>query len=312
MKKVAILGLGFIGKNLLNSYLKNNCIIYILDKKPCPAEFDNIKSIIWINGCLNEIEKVNAILKNVDIVYHLISSTVPGDEVDENEEINKNVIETINLLKACVKNEIKKIIFLSSASVYGIQTSLPIIEDASTNPISPHGIHKLTIEKYLLYFKHKFNLNSNIIRLSNPYGYGQDIFGRQGLIAICLGKIINNETLEVLGDGTAIRDFIHISDVISACHLVEESESNNTIFNIGSGVGFSINEILDYFKIIFKHRFNFEYKDYRLNDISNSILDTTRAFEILGFQTKISLMEGINMTIHKHIEEYPDLKVNAD
>lgn len=304
-KKIAILGFGFIGKNLFRSYSTEKYIISILDRKASPIEL--LGKVNWFQGVFHNNKVVLDAIKDADVVYHLISSTVPADDIDENLEVSANVLDTIRLLKLCVKQNVKKIIFFSSASVYGIQSALPISENAVTDPISTHGIHKLTIEKYIQYYNYKYGLECKIIRLSNPYGFGQNLFGRQGLISICLGKVIAGDETIVMGNGNAIRDFIHIDDVVNACHLISTIVSKEILFNIGSGNGYTLNEVFLELKYFFGDFFKLSYQTVRKNDISASILNINKANSVLGFFPIISLREGLSRTIQSYSEEYPVL-----
>jgi UDP-glucose 4-epimerase len=305
VKRISILGVGFIGKNLLNSYLNNNYLIKVLDLSPCPEMLHN--KVEWIQGSFGNSANLLSAIKGSDVVFHLISSTVPGDDVTENEEILNNVVQTLNLLRICVQENVQRIVFISSASVYGIQHKLPIFETASTDPISSHGVHKLTIEKYLLLYKYKYSLNCKIMRLSNPYGFGQDVFGRQGLVSIGIGKILTDDAITIMGDGTAIRDFIYIDDVIRACHMLAETDTEEVVFNIGSGKGIRINDVINEFQYLTKKPLNTHYIGGRKNDISASVLDVQKAKKILGFQTNTSFKDGLRRTLSLYQEKYPQL-----
>ncbi|MBF0557326.1 MAG: NAD-dependent epimerase/dehydratase family protein [Nitrospirae bacterium] len=304
VKKIAILGAGFIGKNLLNSYAGSGHLLHVLDRN---SPYDKLPDgIEWIEGSFGEPDAVRHAITGADVVFHLISSTVPGDAVDENEEIMNNVVQTISLLKLCLREHVGRVVFISSASVYGIKRNLPVHESASTDPISSHGIHKLTIEKYLKLYKYQYGLDCKIMRLANPYGGGQNIFGRQGFIAIAIGKLLTGASVIVHGDGSAIRDFIHIDDVIKACHLLAESNSDEDVFNIGSGKGISINDVLGELRQLTDIAMDVTYVRNRKNDIAASILDIQKAKGILGFEPCIPLKEGLKLTISSYAKDFPE------
>jgi len=303
--KVSILGVGFIGRQLLESYLNKGCEISILDHKSCPDKYKPF--VNWEKADFTNLKTLRQVIKKSDVVYHLISSTVPADNVDENEEIMKNVSQTINLLKLCVDENVKKIIFMSSSSVYGIQKKTPISEMALTDPISSHGIHKLTIEKYIQLYKYQYGLDCKIVRLSNPYGMGQNIFGRQGIIAISIGKIVLGKPIVIHGNGEAIRDFIHIDDVINACHLIAESMSNEIVFNVGSGIGLSINVLLNELQEFSSCKINIEYVHNRANDILESVLDISKAQNILNFNPGTTIKEGLYKSLVDYSKKIPEL-----
>ncbi|MEI7612328.1 MAG: NAD-dependent epimerase/dehydratase family protein [Betaproteobacteria bacterium] len=296
--KAAILGAGFIGQNFIRQCLLNGDELRILDHKVCPTAFE--RQLTWIKGDFSDDQAVRKVLQHVDLVYHFISSTVPGDITDESSELIQNVVQTLRLLKLCVEAKVKRIVFISSASVYGLQKELPIGEFALPEPISSHGIHKLTIENYLKLYQYQFGLECKILRLSNPYGPGQRITGRQGIIAIAIGKILAGEPIPIRGDGTAIRDFIHIDDVCEVLHRVGSAQIDESILNVGSGSGYSLNQVITMMESVIGRPLSPVYTESRFADIPASVLDITRARNLLGFEPKVSLRQGLEMTFSFH------------
>jgi UDP-glucose 4-epimerase len=297
-KNITILGAGFIGQHLIRYLLEQSYNIKVLDIIDCPDDFK--KKVTWICGSFLDDNSVREAVKGSDILFHLISSTVPGDHVDENEEIRINVTQTNNLLDTCVKECIKRVVFISSASVYGIQNSMPIYENAVTDPISSHGIQKLTIEKYLQLYKYEHALDCKIMRLSNPFGPGQNLNGRQGFIALAIGRILENKPIMIRGDGETIRDFIYIDDVIKACSLLAFRNSQGVVFNIGSGKGYSLNKVISTIEDLLERRLNVEYFGERLVDIPVSVFDIGKAFSILGFKPACDLKEGLRSMLRHY------------
>lgn len=294
----AILGAGFIGQNFIRLALQQGYKLRVLDHKSCPAEFEG--KLTWIKGDFSSEEAIGAVLQNCEVVFHFISSTVPGDIADESGELIQNVVQTLRLLKLCVQKKVARVVFISSASVYGVQTVLPIPETALTDPISSHGIHKLTIEKYLQLYKYQHGLDCKILRLSNPYGPGQSIKGRQGFIAIAIGRILAGEAIPIRGDGSDIRDFIYIDDVCDALHLLGTTKVKESIFNIGSGQGVSLNQLIEIMARIIGRPLATTYIASRFVDIPASVLDTDRARHILGNEVKFSLEQGLARTLAFH------------
>ncbi len=258
-----------------------------------------IGKVKWIQGDYFSEDILISAIKNSEIVFHFISTTVPGDEVDEASELGLNVGQTLVLLKLCVKEKVKRVIFVSSASVYGIQETMPISETFPTNPISSHGISKLTIEKYLEFYKYHYGLDCKILRLSNPYGPGQDVKGRQGFVAIAIGKILSGEKLIVRGDGAIIRDYIYIDDVSFALKKLSCTPSNESLFNIGSGVGYSLNDVVKKLSVLIGKPILVNYGPNRFVDIPSSILDVSKASQALKFENYYTLDHGLLLTL-KH------------
>ncbi len=294
----AILGAGFIGRHLLRSLLSQGCVVSVLDEALCSAEFSSRTR--WVQGSFMNRKDVARAIEGASVVYHLISSTVPGDAVDENEELFSNVVQTINLLRECVHQGVRRVVFISSASVYGRRRTLPIPEAAETDPISSHGIHKLTIEKYLQLYKYEFGIDCKIMRLSNPYGSGQNLYGRQGFISIVIGKLLSGGDIEIRGEGTAIRDFVHIDDVVWALRRLAVIESDESVFNIGSGQGVCLNDVVGLVQDILGKTVPVRRTDERMADIPASILDISKARRIMGFEPRISLRDGLQELLVHH------------
>ncbi len=294
----AILGAGFIGQNFIRLALQSGDSLRVLDHKECPKEFEG--RLTWIKGDMCDETAVRHALQHVEVVYHFISSTVPGDITDESSELIQNVVQTLRLLKLCVQENVRRIVFISSASVYGVQTVLPIPETALTNPISSHGIHKLTIEKYLQLYQYQHGLECKIMRLGNPYGPGQSVMGRQGFIAMAIGRILAGEAVMIRGDGSTIRDYIYIDDVSETLHLLGTCQAKENIFNVGSGQGHTLNQIVSIIGELTGKCVQVVHTDSRFVDIPASILDISRAKILLGKTKKVSLETGLTNTLNFH------------
>lgn len=298
MLTAAILGAGFIGQNFIRLALQLGYGLSVLDHKSCPVEFEG--RLTWIKGDLSSAKTVNQALQNCDVVFHFISSTVPGDVVDESSELIQNVVQTLRLLKTCVQKKVTRIVFISSASVYGIQAVLPIPETALTDPISSHGIHKLTIEKYLQLYKYQYGLDCKIMRLSNPYGPGQNLTSRQGFIAIAIGKILTGDSIIIRGNGSTIRDFVYIDDVCEALHLMATCQAQESILNVGSGQGYSLGQVVLTLGNLIEKKIKVTYADSCFVDIPASILNISREENVLGKTSKVSLEAGLANTLAFH------------
>lgn len=294
----AILGAGFIGQNFIRLALRSGDNLRVLDHNECPREFAG--RLTWIKGDQGDDSAVRNVLQHVEVVYHFISSTVPGDITDESGELIQNVVQTLRLLRLCVQEKVRRIVFISSASVYGVQAALPIPETALTDPISSHGIHKLTIEKYLQLYKYQHGLDCKIMRLSNPYGPGQSVTGRQGFIAIAIGRMLAGKAVMIRGDGSTIRDYIYIDDVAETLHLMGTCQAEESVFNVGSGQGYTLNQVISIIGKLAGKPIEVEYTGSRFVDIPASVLDVSREKTVLGKTSKISLEVGLAKTLAFH------------
>ena len=304
-------GNGFIGSHLVDKLLSEGHYVRVFDKNNELFREPNIK-VDYNLGDFDDDMQVAKSLQGIDYVFHLISFTTPStSNQNPSYDIQKNVLLSINLFNECLKQNIKKIIFVSSGgTVYGEPIILPVSEDHSTNPISSYGVTKLMIEKYLYLYHKCYGLNYSIIRPSNPYGERQNPNGTQGVVPIFLNKILNNNKIKIWGDGGIIRDYIYIEDLVNAINLIAFSHSQIKIFNVGSGKGTSLNHLINNINNITGLKINVEYDHQRNYDIPKIYLDITCIKKHLDWQPKIVAEEGLLRT-WQFIKEINASKING-
>ena len=196
-----------------------------------------------------------------------------------------------------VSKRIKKLLFVSSGgTIYGSPTTLPIIEASPTDPVCSYGITKLTIEKYLALFNRLYGLDYTIVRPSNAYGIRQNPNGIQGAISVFLGKVAGNEPIAIWGDGEVVRDYIYIEDLVDGMHKAATTTTTERIFNLGSGTGHSLNQIIETIRSLTGKDVRVDYKEKRVFDVPEIYLDITRARKLLCWAPATSLEIGINKT----------------
>lgn len=297
-------GGGFIGSNLVEGLLENGYEVRVFDKKDFSKK--NVEEFlhkieIFEGDFSNEVDLSNA-LQGIKYVYHLVSTTIPANSVlNPIYDIESNVVPSIRLLNLCIEKQIKKVIFISSGgTVYGIPNEIPIRETHHCNPISSYGIVKRTIENYFQYYNKLHELDYCVFRVSNPYGIRQNPFGIQGVIPVFLNKIINSETLEIWGTGDVVRDYIYISDVVSVLIKSIEIDTPERVYNLGSGVGVSINELLETFKKLFSSKIDIRYLNKRDFDVPINILDIKLLNNRFNHVQQVSLENGLKM-LYKYL-----------
>jgi UDP-glucose 4-epimerase len=294
-----LIGAGFIGRHLLRALLAQGMPVQVLDRNPCPTEF--VDKTTWIQGDFHDPVALRQVLEGAQQAYHLVSSTVPGDlHVDIARELHDNVVGSLRVVDACVNAGVGRLIFASSASVYGEQTQFPITEDAPTNPISAHGVHKLAVEKFLLIAQREKGLDVRILRIANPYGPGQSIQGRQGIVAIAIGCLLRNEPLTLRDGGKMVRDFIYVTDLADAMMRCGLRPHLPPILNLGSGQGHSLLEVTNLVQELSGHRLILADAPARMVDIPLSVLDIVRARTAMAFSPSTDLHEGIARTLRYH------------
>lgn len=298
-RRCAVLGAGFIGKSVIRNLLLKGYDVSVLDHHICPDEFAG--KVNWITGDYHNRNLLDQALQGASVAYHLVSSTVPGDShVDMAMEITENVVGTLRLVDVCLAAGVKRIVFASSSSVYGMQDQLPINESAPTNPISAHGIHKLTIEKYLLLAHRLHGIEVRVLRIANPYGPDQDLLGRQGFIAIVIGNLMRDIPVSLRDKGSAVRDFIYIDDLAEALVLSGSLDGLPSVINIASGKGYSLQEVVNLIAQLIGHKIVTVPIESRMMDIPISILDVELARSAMSFIPATGLREGLSKTLRHH------------
>lgn len=296
MKVLVFGGTGFLGSHLCEYLLKkkHEVGLYRRESSVHTANIANLlEQVQDIHGEFSQEEHFDDIVAGYDCVYHLISATVPSKN-DPMTDIDAAIKPTLRLLDACVKHGVQKVVFFSSGgTVYGIPRSIPIKENHPTDPISAYGIHKLALEKYIEYYHRMFGLDYTILRISNPYGERQRAFSSQGLIANILGRYLSGEPVDIWGDGSVTRDYIYVRDMVDAAERVMRYTGEEKIFNVGSGRGYSVKEILSIVEDVVDSKIRVRNLPGRKQDVPINVLDVSRIRSELGWIPQTSLEMGI-------------------
>jgi UDP-glucose 4-epimerase len=299
LKKILIIGgAGFIGSNLVIKLLSEGYNVHVFTRsgrsvKNLGAILHKIKLIY--GDIMDEIALKNAI-NGVDIVIHLVSTTFPATSSEVGTyEVTSNLIPTIRILDYCVAYNIEKFIYASSGgTIYG-DYDIPIEETFSLNPKSMYGLSKMNIEAYINYFRDTYQLNTQILRISNPFGPYQNPYGAQGIIATAFRSAIDNTTLKVFGSGNIVRDYLFIDDVVEAFLCALKSIASQTV-NISSGSGRSINQVIQLVENVTNKKLLKEYIDFRKGDVLINVLSNDKALRVYDWTPSISFEEGLMKT----------------
>ncbi|MBI3802797.1 MAG: NAD-dependent epimerase/dehydratase family protein [Nitrospirae bacterium] len=301
MNCIVLGGGGFLGSHLCDSLLAGGHFVRIFEKKG--SSKINIKHLInkidLKEGDFSDLDNVREALSDMDIVFHLIGTTLPQSSNDNPiYDLSSNLVATVQMLDIAKREGIKKIIFASSGgTIYGVPQVLPIPEDHPTLPICSYGIQKLAIEKYLHLYHCLYAIDYAVLRISNPYGARQSVESNQGAISIFIERALREQPIEIWGDGSIVRDFIHVSDVARAFVKSINNCTDYRLFNIGSGVGHTLRDIISEIEKEMGHQLKVTFTYARKIDVPANVLAIERASQALDWSPDVPFSMGISQMI---------------
>jgi UDP-glucose 4-epimerase len=299
--KLAICGGGgFIGSAVTDRLLADGHAIRVLERPRVEPyrTFAPGEDVEWVAGDLLSIHDAETAVDGVDAVVHLVSTTIPKSSNDDPiYDLSSNLVASVQLLNVMVALGVPRIVFISSAgTVYGDPEYVPIDEKHRTEPRVPYGITKLAIEKYVLMYRQLHGLDATILRVANPFGERQRVDTAQGAVAVFLSRALKGLPLEIWGDGSVVRDYLYIGDVADAFARALEYDGEEAVFNVCSGIGTSLNELVSVIERVVGHEVKRDYLGGRPFDVPVSVLDNGLAYRELGWRPRVGLEEGIALT----------------
>jgi UDP-glucose 4-epimerase len=301
-------GGGFIGTNLCRRLAASGHRVRAFGRRRLfPAELPGVE---WCQGDFLDAESVGAAIESFDVVFHLVHATMPAAaDLDMAADVRNNVLPTLALLEHCRRCGVKRVVFASSGgTVYGRARQIPTPESAPTDPICAYGISKLAIEKYLALFEHLHGLDFRVLRITNPFGPFQVALKNQGVIAALIARALRDEPLEIWGDGSVVRDFVFVEDVVDALMAAATGDSSERVFNIGGGRGRSLRDIIAAIEQQMDKKLRLEWKPGRALDVPVSVVAIDRAGESLGWTPRTSFATGLERTIEWARQTLPTIE----
>ncbi len=290
-------GTGFIGSHVVEELAGAGHEVrsFSLDH---PATWADRVPARFLTGDWRDLDLLREAVAGTDAVVHLVWSTLPASSNSDMErDATENVLGSIRLLELCRNEGVKKVVFASSGgTVYGQARALPIREDAPTAPLTSYGVGKLMVEKYLDLFHHLHGLGYVVIRASNPYGERQNLSGAQGAVGVFMRALADGSPIEIWGDGRVVRDYFYVGDLADAYRRAVESPVENGVFNVGSGVGLSLLDLLDALRKVTKIEPRVVFGHSRVMDVAANVLDIGRARRELDWAPLVSLSDGLERT----------------
>ena len=299
MRALVTGGSGFIGAHLVDKLVALGWKVSVLDLfdrrfGSLPAGLDLIRANVSNDYAVREA------LADVDVVFHLAWGTIHEVATrDPLQDIETNAMPSVRLIDHCRNSGVRRIVFFSSGgTVYGPAQHLPIAETHPTHPINAYGITKLAVEKYLQMYHHLYGLEYVILRPSVPYGPWQDPRRRQGAISVFLYRAARGETIEIWGDGSVVRDYFYISDLVSAAvqAATKQGLEGEQVYNVGGGQGYSLNDLVRVIQKVAGRTATVVYQPGRRFDVPEVVLDTSRAAACLEWSPEVELSEGVERT----------------
>ena len=300
-RRVLVLGgNGFIGSHVVDQLVADGDEVTVFDRFELSEPRFDAAGVRMIDGDFLKVKDLEHAVEGVDTVIHLVSTTNPlTAEADPLRDINTNLMGSVALFEVCAASAcVRRIVFASSGgTVYGNGSGL-LSEDSLTQPISPYGICKLATENYLRFFAATKRLSSVSLRIANPYGDRQPLGRSQGVIPIFIERLLKGMPLTVFGDGTMVRDYLYVTDVaVAISRVVSCDEPRHSVYNIGSGVGHSVNDIVAAIEKALGRSGEIEHREQPRSFAQSVVLDTRRFTGEFGWRPTVSLDRGVAMTV---------------
>jgi UDP-glucose 4-epimerase len=293
-------GGGFIGRVVVKTLHAAGVSLRVLDRNPCPEAFAGQPAgLDWRPGVLADRGALIEALQGVRAVVHLASPSSPAmAEMDWKADVEAQVIDSIRLLECMGAAEVRRVVFMSSGgTVYGDHHGAPIDENQITRPISTHGINKLAVEHFIAHARQAGWVDPVVLRVANAYGPGQATDRNQGLIGTSIMRTLAGEPVRIWGDGLTVRDYVYVDDVARAVLAAMRYQGRDTVFNIGSGVGRTVHEVIATIEKIGGLTVRVEHVPARQLDVPFNVLDCSRARRELGWQPETSFEQGLATTL---------------
>ncbi|MCL4538430.1 MAG: GDP-mannose 4,6-dehydratase [Bacteroidetes bacterium] len=292
-------GAGFIGSNIVDAYLERGHEVSVVDNL-ISGSLDNLNSKVNFFRMDIRDPQMTRIFKQkrFDVVNHLAAQMdVRHSVADPMFDASVNIVGTLNVLENCIKAGVKKVIFSSTGgAVYGEQDYFPADEQHPTRPLSPYGIAKLAVEKYLFFYNAVHGLNYVVLRYANVYGPRQNPQGEAGVVAIFTDKMLKGESPIINGDGKQTRDYTFVGDVVYA-NLLALDYDKTDIFNIGTSSETDVNTLFQKLKKATRSSAEERHGPAKSGEQLRSVIDFTKAKNLMGWTPKVSLDQGLDSTV---------------
>lgn len=302
-KCLVVGGNGFIGAKLVDALAELGHDVFAFDRYTTGKLNYSNQGVTQIIGDFQNKHDLQRCVAEMEYVFHFLSTTTPvSAENDPSLDLRTNIEPSIALFEASAISKVKRLIFASTGgAIYGDQDLEKYSEFTAPHPISPYAIGKLALENYLRYFNVVHGLDSVALRISNPYGPGQAANKTQGLIPIAIRRALSGQPILKFGDGSMVRDYIFIDDLIRMIIQVGLGEPRSDIYNLGSGIGNSVNQVFEEIANLVPANFQVEQREAPSTFIQKVVLDISRFEQEFGAFAFTPLREGIAQTVRSEV-----------
>jgi nucleoside-diphosphate-sugar epimerase len=297
-------GAGFIGSHIASALASAGARVRIIDDLSTGyrENLEEIKGDLdFVHASLADEEALRKALEDVELVFHEAAiPSVPRSVENPRQTHIASVESTFSLLLAARDKKVRRVVYAASSSAYGDQPTLPKIEDMLPEPLSPYAVAKLVGELYCQVFARVYGLETISLRYFNVFGPRQDPSSQySGVISRFIGALLKGERPVIYGDGEQSRDFTYIANVVDAnLKASETTQGIGQVINIANGERVSLNQLLGELKSLTdKHEVVVDYQEPRAGDVKHSLADISRARKLLGFEPRVGLRSGLQMTI---------------
>jgi len=301
MKMLVTGGAGFIGSHLVDALLTRGETVHVLDNL-ATGKVENIPDGVPFHQLdLNDPTLPELLLRErFDVILHQAAQMNVRASVDDPmHDARVNILGSVALLQAAVRSGVKRVLFASSGgTVYGaLQSDTPATEEHPTQPDSPYGIAKLTVEHYLHFFRTTHGLASVALRYANVYGPRQNPHGEAGVIAIFAQRLAQGQPITINGDGHQTRDYVHVSDVVAANLAVLDAPKLSGSFNVGTGAETNVNEIAQHLTAYFGGADRVSHGPAKPGELLRNVVSPAKLTASTGWQPAIALADGLPATL---------------
>lgn len=312
MKVLVTGGAGFIGSHIVDQLITNGYQVVVIDNLSSGRREQINEKASFYELDLTSEQLIQVIIQErPQVIVHQAAQTRVDVSIDQPvRDANTNIIGTINLLEGARQAGTQKIVFASTAAVYGNPNYLPIDERHPIQPLSGYGAAKAAAEHYLQIYHYLYGIDYTVLRYANVYGLRQDPRGEGGVVSIFIDKILQNQDVTIFGDGEQTRDYIYVEDIARA-NLLAIEKANGEVINVGTGVQTSIKQLIAKFEQVTGESIGKKYGPARSGDIQHSYFACQKAKDLLSWEPQVSLEEGLKRTFLYYRDLYQSERRNT-